>query len=108
MATAKSGCFIQDKNIDIITKQQREKLLEFSRYFRRTIRPSSGDLENNRKVNLSLWCFVYLGILNTFSLSFLNFNFVIAGQNLEGIQKVLKLASCNFSPIESHFHQVYV
>ena len=38
-------------NVDLkITKQQREKRLEVSRYFGRTSRPSSGDLMKNRKV----------------------------------------------------------
>ena len=46
--------------------------------------------------------------INTFSKSFLNFNFEIAGQKLEGVQKHFQIAFCKFSPIESHFHQVYV
>ena len=46
--------------------------------------------------------------LSTFRVSFLNFNFEIAGQKLEGVQKHSQIASCKFSPIESHFHQVYV
>ena len=46
--------------------------------------------------------------INTFSKSSLNFNFEIAGQKLEGVQKHSQIASCKFSPIESHFHQVYV
>ena len=41
MTTAKSCCSIQDKNILIKKKQQREKRLEVSRYFGRTNRLSS-------------------------------------------------------------------
>ena len=41
MTRAKSSCSIQDKNIDINKKQQRQKRLEVSRYFGRTSRLSS-------------------------------------------------------------------
>ena len=95
MMTAKSCCFIhaQDKNIDINNKTAKKKRLEFSRCFGRTSRPSSGDLMtacpskiSGKLQSLFSLLFHYLEI-NTFSMSFLNFNFEIAGQKLEGIQR---------------------
>ena len=87
MATAKSGCFIQDKNIDINNKTAKRKATWIFPIFQ-TDKPSffRGFREESESQPFSL-VFCYLGILNTFSLSFLNFNFEIAGQKLEGIQK---------------------
>ena len=48
--------------------------------------------------------------INTFGLTFLNFNFKIAGQKLKSIEKHFQIASCKFRPTESHdpSHLVYV
>ena len=103
MTTAKSCCFIQDKNMDKNNETAKGKATwifpDKPSFFR-------GFSEESESRLFSL-LFCYLGI-NTFSLSFLNFNFEIAGQKLEGVQKHSQIASCKFSPIESHFHQVYV
>ena len=107
MTTAKSCCFIQDKNIEINNKTAKRKATWIFPIFW-TDKPSffRGFSEESESRLFSL-VFCYLGI-NTSSLCFLNFNFEIAGQKLEGIQKHFQLASYKFSPIESHFHQVYV
>jgi len=53
MATAKSCCFIQDKNVYINinnkTAKTKATLIDVSRYFGGSSRPSSRDLMKNRK-----------------------------------------------------------
>ena len=128
MTTAKSCCFIQDRNIDINNKTAKRKATgifpifwtnkpSFSRGFNEESENRLPDSSlnplkknclsvENISQNIFSLLFCYL-VINMFSLSFLNFNFKIAGQKVEGIQKHSQIASCKFSPIESHFHQVY-
>ena len=46
--------------------------------------------------------------VNTFSFSYLKFNFEIADQKRKAIETYFQIASCKFSPTESHFHLVDV